>query len=86
MSNEDCRILYNSTGNGNDQYIFDSIICTFNQPGEGVCSGDSGSPLTFNGEIIGIASWVIPCASGWPDAYTRITYFRAWILESILLR
>ncbi|KAK9747380.1 Trypsin [Popillia japonica] len=48
-------------------------ICTLTQQGEGVCNGDSGSPLVSGGKQIGIVSWGNPCANGRPDVFTRVS-------------
>lgn len=47
--------------------------------------GDIGSPLvvTKNNELIGIASWNIPCGRGYPDVYTRIFPFYNWIQQNL---
>ncbi|KAI4457460.1 polyserase-related [Holotrichia oblita] len=58
-------------------------ICTLTQQGEGVCNGDSGSPLIADGKQIGIVSWGNPCANGRPDVFTRVSSFFDWIQESI---
>lgn len=42
--------------------IFDENICTYDGPGVGACNGDSGSPLSAGGAVIGIVSWALPCA------------------------
>lgn len=42
--------------------IFNESICTYDGPGVGACSGDSGSPLAADGFVIGIVSWAVPCA------------------------
>ncbi|CRK91346.1 CLUMA_CG005019, isoform A [Clunio marinus] len=31
-------------------------VCTFNQKGQGACNGDSGSPLTYNEEVVAVIS------------------------------
>lgn len=41
--------------------------------------GDSGGPLAVNGQVVGIASWVVPCAEGYPDVYTKVFTYRDWI-------
>ncbi|KAK9747378.1 Trypsin [Popillia japonica] len=58
-------------------------ICTLTQQGEGVCNGDSGSPLIAGGKQIGIVSWGNPCANGRPDVFTRVSSFLDWIEAAI---
>ena len=43
--------------------------------------GDSGGPLIYNGIQVGLTSFgaAIGCEAGYPDAFTRISYFRDWI-------
>ena len=62
--------------------VTEKNICTFTRAGEGMCMGDSGGPLVVNGLQEGIASWVVPCAVGYPDAFTRVSYFREWIRQN----
>lgn len=45
--------------------------------------GDSGGPLAENGKVVGIVSWGMPCARGYPDVYTRVFSFKNWIEEKI---
>ena len=73
LTNNDCaqRLGGLTVTNGN--------VCTFTRSGEGICMGDSGGPLVVNGLQEGIASWVIPCAKGYPDVFTRVSYYREWI-------
>lgn len=59
--------------------IYESEICTFTKIGEGACFGDSGGPLVTNGKVAGIVSWGRPCAVGYPDVFTRVSYFIYWI-------
>ncbi|XP_043256115.1 chymotrypsin-1-like [Colletes gigas] len=47
-------------------------ICTFKAVNHGVCSGDSGSPLVYNGHVVGVTSRGIPCAKGFPDIFTSV--------------
>ncbi|XP_020299071.1 chymotrypsin-2-like [Pseudomyrmex gracilis] len=62
-----------------------SHICAFSQYGEGACHGDSGSPLVADGVQIGIASFVRPCAIGYPDAYTRVYSYKNWVSQNVVL-
>lgn len=61
--------------------IFESQLCAFGASNQGICHGDSGGPLvsTTKKTLVGIASWVIPCARGYPDVFTRIYSFLDWI-------
>ncbi|KAI4504477.1 hypothetical protein M0802_000027 [Mischocyttarus mexicanus] len=52
--------------------IKSSQICTLVQKNVGTCSGDSGSPLAYNNQVIGIVSGGIPCAHGIPDIFTSV--------------
>ncbi|KAJ8680839.1 hypothetical protein QAD02_016626 [Eretmocerus hayati] len=63
--------------------IINSHICTLTKFGEGACNGDSGSPLVANDEQIGIVSFGRPCGLGFPDVYSRISYFNSWIRRTI---
>ncbi|XP_046745221.1 chymotrypsin-2-like [Diprion similis] len=80
ISQESCAAAFSSQSY---QLITDSNICTLTQPGEGACHGDSGGPLTANGTQIGIVSWGMPCAKGYPDVYTRVSSFMDWVYEHV---
>ncbi|XP_043793647.1 chymotrypsin-1-like [Apis laboriosa] len=77
MSNEECQKRIPN------YHIYNGQLCTFKKKGVGICMGDSGGPLVYNGQLIGIASWVIPCAQGYPDAYTRVTQYRSFINQVV---
>ncbi|XP_018403822.1 PREDICTED: transmembrane protease serine 3-like [Cyphomyrmex costatus] len=62
-----------------DSKVTDSHICTLTKTGQGACHGDSGGPLVANGAQIGIVSYGVPCAVGFPDVYTRVSSFISWI-------
>lgn len=51
--------------------------------GFGICNGDSGGPLLYNGSQIGISSFgpdESECAAAdTPDGYSNVGYFREWI-------
>jgi len=52
------------------------------------CQGDSGGPLAVkeaNGAYaaVGIVSWGIGCASGYPGVYARVSHFNTWILNKL---
>uniref|UniRef100_A0A1Y9H266 trypsin n=1 Tax=Anopheles dirus TaxID=7168 RepID=A0A1Y9H266_9DIPT len=59
-------------------------LCTFIKKNEGACHGDSGSALTWKGKQIGIASYIhINCAAGFPDVFTRVSYYHEWIRSTM---
>ncbi|XP_020298514.1 chymotrypsin-2-like [Pseudomyrmex gracilis] len=60
--------------------IIESHICTFTREGKGMCNGDSGGPLVADDVLVGIVSYgTSPCGSGFPDVFTRVFHYRAWI-------
>lgn len=63
--------------------INEGHLCAFSFRGQGLCHGDSGGPLVSNGQLVGLASFVEPCAQGRPDAYTRVSVHAPWIAETI---
>ncbi|XP_051168572.1 chymotrypsin-1-like [Leptopilina boulardi] len=58
-------------------------ICSRSTFSNGLCFGDSGSPLTVNGELVGIAAYVSKygCASGLNDGFTKIFSYKSFIKE-----
>lgn len=73
-----------------DQITADMICASDNSGGNtrDSCQGDSGGPLavkeadgTFT--LVGIVSWGIGCASGYPGVYSRVTHFHDFILNII---
>ncbi|XP_026462554.1 chymotrypsin-2-like [Ctenocephalides felis] len=77
LSNEKCKEV---TG------FFEptSQICVFKGSGKGVCFGDSGGPLVYNGEQVGVASFILgTCGGGYPDVFVRVLDFQDWINSHI---
>ena len=77
--------------------ITDGMLCGYKRY-TGACNGDSGGPLFHvdkDGEIgdqptqVGIVSFGSDygCASpGYPDVYTRISYYSDWIKDTVCSR
>jgi len=71
--------------------ITDDMICASDNYGgndRDSCQGDSGGPLTVKESdgtfrIVGVVSWGIGCASGYPGVYSRVQYFNNWISTTI---
>lgn len=65
--------------------ITDRMICAAGGGGKGACMGDSGGPLTINGQLAGAVSWGKPCANqGYPDAFASLlnSEQREWIKQN----
>lgn len=72
-----CRLIL-----GLNSPLHNTNVCTGPiTGGVSACSGDSGGPLTQNGELVGIVSWgVVPCGIvGAPSVYVRVSAFVDWI-------
>lgn len=77
LPNAECRDRF---GVVEREYIVDSKICIDNVEGVGMCTGDSGNALVSGNQVIGIASWGFGgCGSGFPNVFTRLSYYAAWI-------
>ncbi|XP_012536761.1 chymotrypsin-1 [Monomorium pharaonis] len=57
-------------------------ICTLERVGKGACQGDSGGPLVVDNELVGVVSWVLPCALGISDVYTNVYKYLDFIKQS----
>lgn len=77
---ERCQGLYDPEF---QHYVGPDHICTLTKAGEGACNGDSGSPLTYNGKVVGVVNWGAPCALGKPDIYARVSSYYDWIQQTI---
>ncbi|XP_067206828.1 transmembrane protease serine 9-like [Linepithema humile] len=83
-SQQKCNERFNDTA----VRITASHICTFTMKGQGMCHGDSGGPLVVSHDnsmvLVGLVSFGrVPCASGNPDVFTRVFYFKSWISWAI---
>jgi trypsin len=71
----ECKYQYEGMRNP----LTERMVCGMSIDG-GPCQGDSGDPLVFNGQLIGLMSWSYGCGDRqFPAVYTDVTKFRAWI-------
>ncbi|KAJ2951560.1 hypothetical protein O0L34_g13709 [Tuta absoluta] len=79
----DCALIYSH------DVVTESTLCTNGFGGVGICTGDSGGPLTIRYQekdyLLGISSFVARdgCEIGLPSAFTRVTSFIPWILPHL---
>ncbi|KAK2880775.1 hypothetical protein Q8A67_018043 [Cirrhinus molitorella] len=83
LSQAQCRQFWNRN------IITDAMICA-GASGASSCEGDSGGPLMCESSgvwyQVGIVSWGHEsCSTARPVVYTRVSYFRKWITDTIRL-
>uniref|UniRef100_A0A3P8WRG7 Peptidase S1 domain-containing protein n=1 Tax=Cynoglossus semilaevis TaxID=244447 RepID=A0A3P8WRG7_CYNSE len=78
-----CSCSYQSTPKTT---ITDNMICAGGKD-KGICLGDGGGPLQCKQDdkwiLAGITSIATPCLDGLPQAFTRVSQFQDWILQSM---
>ncbi|BFF92784.1 chymotrypsin-2 [Drosophila madeirensis] len=58
-------------------------VCAYRQANIGACHGDSGGPLVYEGTLVGILNFFVPCAQGVPDVFMNIIYYRDWMRQTM---
>lgn len=73
-TNAQCNAMYSGM-------ITAGMLCAgFPEGGRDACQMDSGGPLTFNNQLIGVVSWGAGCARpNAPGVYARVAHYRNWI-------
>lgn len=82
----ECRNTWGSS------YVNDGHICV-GTGDTGACNGDSGGPLACEKTRDGQTRWVLAGATSWgrsgcntvgyPSVYSRVSFFRSWLLQKI---
>ncbi|KAF7990980.1 hypothetical protein HCN44_000785 [Aphidius gifuensis] len=76
LKNKECNDKKNSN-------MLDTQVCGYDGKGTGFCNGDSGSPLVYNDEVVGIVSFSVSCGIGYPDLYTRVYHYLDFIRNAM---
>ncbi|XP_066521302.1 chymotrypsin-like protease CTRL-1 [Hoplias malabaricus] len=83
IGSRECTCDYLLEGNN---IITAQMICAGTK-GKGTCQGDSGGPLQCQQGSVwvqaGITSFGVPCATGVPEAYARVSVFQTWIMQNV---
>ncbi|XP_065084075.1 chymotrypsin-1-like [Ochlerotatus camptorhynchus] len=79
IDNDNCRGFLGADG----MRVGASSLCTLNREGQGLCTNDAGGALTLDNMAIAVASWKLPCATGRPDVFVRISAIRDWVVSII---
>ncbi|CAB3365328.1 Hypothetical predicted protein [Cloeon dipterum] len=84
ISQDDCLAIYGPLVINENK-----LCCDADGGASSTCNGDSGGPLVITEEDgepteIGIVSFGVSlgCESGWPAAFTRITYYLDWLAQN----
>ncbi|KAH8294048.1 hypothetical protein KR054_007729 [Drosophila jambulina] len=81
-SDEECTMRHE--GQTDPKY---HICGGVDEGGKGQCSGDSGGPLIYQGQQVGIVSWSIkPCTvAPYPGVYCKVSQYIDWITRNQII-
>lgn len=81
ITNIGCKVLH--VGTMGEGVVTDEKLCLMATNNRGICDGDSGSPAIWNGEVVGVAAWIVrPCGSH-PSIYIRVEHHIDWIRQQL---
>lgn len=66
---------------GHTGALHETNVCAVGGTEVTACGGDSGGPLTLNGNLFGVVSWgIIPCGiNGAPTVFVSVPHHIDWI-------
>lgn len=80
ITNKRCQKLYGEKGTDIDE----GHMCGQPKSSNGACHGDTGgSVVNSKGQLVGIINFGVPCAHGFPDVFSRISFYDDWIRTNI---
>ncbi|KAH9278378.1 Tryptase [Echinococcus granulosus] len=89
ISLDDCKDIFTPLMLWNPNFhIHSSFICAGNSESTDACQYDSGGPMMCRSGVddqyivVGVISFGIKCASGYPGIYTRVTSYLDWIHDT----
>lgn len=89
VTNDECRQRIRNSGSPGVPVHDNDTLCAFSGiHGHGICDGENtGGPLVFGDELIGLITWTSDCKSGpngeVPATFTRVTTYLEWIFDVI---
>ncbi|KAM8704780.1 hypothetical protein ACLKA7_009266 [Drosophila subpalustris] len=78
ISRQDCESRFSDFA---DVELGPGHLCALREVNVGACHGDTGGPLVHNGNLIGILDFLVPCATGVPDVFMDVRYYRDWMRQ-----
>ncbi|KAH8312799.1 hypothetical protein KR044_012975 [Drosophila immigrans] len=61
-----------------------NVICATNYAKSTICSGDSGGPMVFDGEVCGVSTWTFACGNNAkPDIFMSVYVYRDFIKRAM---
>lgn len=62
-----------------DAKIYSNSLCALTTTDRSTCVGDTGSPLAYEGRLVGVKVGSYGCGNQYPDVFITLFQFRSWI-------
>jgi secreted trypsin-like serine protease len=81
IANPICALMHRGTIA--EGLVTDEKICAVADNSSGGCGGDSGGPITWQGAVVGVVSWLVrPCGTN-PTVFIRVLSHLSWIQQNM---